>query len=228
MDAPTRLKVFTDKYPAIGPTFWMVSIQYFITMAVVGALWAVHYSLSQNTISDLGNSACGIYDARYVCSPGYTWMNTSFIVLGATMVAGSALIYQEFRKNVGTLIGFSFMAIAGLGTILVGLFPENTIGELHFFGALLAFLIGNLGLVILGFSLGVSKPFRFYTIISGAVSLVALALFASHNYFGLGAGTMERLSGHPQTIWLIVFGIYMSRDRFRNAALKSFKKFRLS
>jgi hypothetical membrane protein len=224
MDAANRIKVFTDKYPLIGPTFWIISIQYFIIQLIVALGWPLPYSFKFNTISDLGNTACGVYDSHYVCSPYFTWMNVSFIVLGATMIAGSSLIYQEFNKNKWNKIGFTFMALAGLGTILVGVFPENTISFLHFSGALLPFLLGNIALVIFAFSLGFEGKFKIYTLLSGIIALLALLLFITKNYLGLGIGGMERLVAHPQTVWLIAFGIYMSKDRFARAVKN--KRFR--
>jgi hypothetical membrane protein len=211
---PNRIKVFTDRYPLIGPTIWIISIQFFIIQFIVAAAWPVPYSFSQNAISDLGNTACGMYGPRFVCSPYFTWMNVSFIVLGATMIAGSTLIYQEFKENKANKIGFIFMALAGLGTILVGTFPENTIAFFHFAGALLPFLLGNIALIIFAFSLGFGNKFKFYTVASGVIALVALPLFLTHTYLGLGLGGMERLVAHPQTLWLIAFGVYMSKDRY--------------
>jgi hypothetical membrane protein len=228
MQAAKRIKVFTDKYPLIGPTFWIISIQYFVIQLVVALGWPVPYNFSLDAISDLGNSACGIYADRYVCSPYFTWMNVSFVVLGATMIAGSTLIYQEFRKNNANKLAFMFMALAGFGTILVGVFPENTIGYFHFTGALLPFLLGNIALIIFGFSLGLDGKFKIYTIASGIVALVALGLFTAHIYLGLGLGGMERLVSHPQTVWLITFGIYMSKDRFREIASKAASKLRIT
>jgi len=220
MEAAKRIKIFTDKYPLIGPTFWVISIQLFVIQYIVAHGWPVSYSITNNTISDLGNTVCGIYSDRYVCSPYFTWMNTSFVVLGATMIAGSTLIYQEFRENLASKIGFTLMALAGFGTILVGAFPENTIGFFHYAGALMPFLLGNIALLIFGFSLGLGFKFKIYTILSGVVALLALILFVTNNYLGLGIGGMERLVAHPQTIWLIVFGIYMSKDRFVKVAHK--------
>ena len=217
MNLIRRIRTFNDRYPLIGPTFWMLSLQYFITQWVAAYAWKTPFSLRLNTISDLGNTACGTYGGRYVCSPLSGWMNASFIVLGIFMIAGSGLIYHEFRRTRASKLGFNAMALAGLGTIVVGLFPENTIGALHFSGALLPFLIGNLGLIILGLSLELSKPLEYYTIISGGFALAALALFETKIYLGLGIGGMERLTAYPQTIWLIVFGLYMSRNHFRNS-----------
>ncbi|MBC3640997.1 hypothetical protein H8J56_27975, partial [Klebsiella sp. Kps] len=71
------------------------------------------------------------------------------IMLGITMAIGSLLIYHEFPRSRATLIGFSCMALAGFGTLLVGVFPENTVFLLHGLGAFLALGVGNASLVIL-------------------------------------------------------------------------------
>jgi len=209
-----RAQIFHDRYPLVGPTFWVISIQYYVTQLIVAADWPRPYSWANNAISDLGNTACGMYSGRYVCSPLHNWMNASFIVLGATMIAGSLLIYQEFRKSVASAVGFSFMALAGLGTILVGLFPENVNSTWHGLGALLPFLIGNVALVLFGRSLRLGPKLRAYTLLSGAIALAALALFYSGHYLGLGLGGMERVVAYPQTIWLIALGLYMSRSHY--------------
>ncbi len=215
-----RIKTFTDRFPLVGPIFWMVSLQFFIVQFFVAQQWIWGYSLLANTISDLGVTTCNDYNSRYVCSPLHALMNASFIVLGCTMVIGSVLIYHEFRRNRGTALGFGLMALAGLGTVLVGLFPENTNSALHIFGAALPFALGNVALIVFGLVLDMPRLFRVYTILSGAVALVALWLFVSQHYFGLGEGGMERLVAHPQTIWLILFGIYMTRNHYRTLRLR--------
>jgi hypothetical membrane protein len=223
-----RIKTFNDRYPFLGPVFWIVNLQYFIVQILVAGAWSTPYSIFRNTISDLGNTECGEYAARYVCSPLHGIMNASFIILGITMLLGSGLIYHEFKKSMATAIGFSFMAVAGAGIILVGLFPENSLAFFHALGAGLAFLIGNVALLVFALSLDVSIWFRVYTFVSGLVALSALILFVSHIYLGLGQGGMERLTSYPQTIWLIAFGIYMSKDRFSEMATRAAKKLRFS
>jgi hypothetical membrane protein len=215
MQASQMVKTFTDRFPFVGPIFWMASVQYLVVQLVVAAAWAVPFSLSQNTISDLGNTACGQYGKRFVCSPQHSLMNASFIVLGTTMMVGAALIYQEFKETDYSLVGFSFMGLAGLGSVLVGAFPENTVSALHILGAFLPFLIGNLGLLVLGLFLDIPKSLRYYTLASGAFGLVALGLFLTGHYLGLGIGGMERATAYPQTVWLIIFGVYMSSNHIR-------------
>jgi hypothetical membrane protein len=206
------IKTFSDRYPLIGPAIWILCVQYFIVQIIVAVDFKTAYSLRFNTISDLGNSVCGEYSRMYVCSPLHNLMNASFILLGVTMASGSLLIYQEFKEKTATLIGFSCMAIGGLGAIIVGLFPENTVSFLHTFGASLPFLLGNLALVIFSFSLAIPRILRYYTLLSGAIALIALTLFITQHYFGFGIGGMERLVAYPQTIWLVIFGIYISSN----------------
>jgi hypothetical membrane protein len=191
-----------------GPSLWIVSLQYFAVQIAVMLKFRPSFSMRNNTISDLGNTVCGIYDGRAVCSPLHILMNISFILLGFTMFFGAIYHYKIFKPTRANWLGFSALGLAGLGTALVGAFPENTVGALHFFGAAMPFFVGNAGMVLLSFSLDIPRPLRIYTFVSGAVALVALALFLSHHYLGLGAGGMERLTAYPQTLWLIIFGTH--------------------
>lgn len=214
-----RLQTFQLHYPLVGPVLWISSLQFFIIMLVVAMAWPTPYSVFDNTISDLGNTACGIYNERFVCSPLHNWFNASLIVLGLTMLSGSSLIYQSFKQSLGSRLGFTFMGLGGIGTMMVGIFAENTISGLHVLGAALPFTLGNLAIVILGYSLNMPKMLRIFTLVTGIVSLAALGFFVTRIYMGLGIGGMERLVAHPQTIWLIVFGLYVSRNRFGKAKL---------
>jgi hypothetical membrane protein len=214
--AGRRVKVFTDKYPLLGPLIWALSVQTLVVQFVVAQAWPQPYSWLHNLISDLGNSACGPFGTRYVCSPQNGLMNASFMLLGLTMAVGALLVYQEFQRSRTSLVGFSVMAIAGFGTILVGAFPENTIFFLHGLGAFLALGLGNASIVILALGLkGVRQDFRVYTLLSGLISLAAMVLFVLGIYLGVGPGGMERVVSYPQTIWLTLFGLYMTATRVR-------------
>jgi hypothetical membrane protein len=212
-----RLKGFTNRYPSVGPVIFMLSILYFLAQIVVGWVWNPPYSVIKNTISDLGNTACGTYRGAYVCSPRHDLMNAAFILLGVVMASGSLLLYQEFTERkrseqVAALIGFVCVGIGGVGAFLVGLFPENTISYMHITGAGLAIGGGNIGMLVLGLALPLPERLRGFMLFFGTISLIALVLFASHRYFGIGTGTMERIAAYPETIWLIRFGIYISRN----------------
>jgi hypothetical membrane protein len=142
-------------------------------------------------------------------------MNLAFVALGLLMVAGAPLVHQEFRERRLAVLGFAGMAIAGLGTVLVGLFPEDVNHTLHVIGAAGPFLVGNVALIILSCTLTMSMSVRASTGIVGGIGLVGLLLFAVGVDLGLGQGGMERVAAYPQTIWLIIFGLYMSTSHYR-------------
>ncbi|HSX29453.1 MAG TPA: DUF998 domain-containing protein [Candidatus Saccharimonadales bacterium] len=210
-------------YVLLGSIFWISSVQYFVIQLLVALAWQKTYSVLHNTISDLGNTVCGPYHGGFVCSPLHGWMNASFVALGLSMSLGSVLLYRQYSKNAMGVAAFGCMCLAGLGTMLVGLFPENTIGTLHVIGAALPFIIGNLALVLFGSALDIPRTLRYYTIISGFVALSALVLFITHTYLGLGAGGMERITAYPQTIWLIVFGSYSLHSYYKKSTYQKSK-----
>jgi hypothetical membrane protein len=132
------------------------------------------------------------------------------------MAVGSALLYHEFtqrapRERRTAMIGFGLMALAGLGAILVGFFPENVNSTMHIFGAFLAIGVGNVAIFALGAVLTLPESMRRSMLTFSTLSLAALVCFASHKYFGIGPGIMERLAAYPETIWLITFGLYVWR-----------------
>jgi hypothetical membrane protein len=122
-------------HPLIGFILFVSAIQYFAVQVVVASRWSSTFNLSRDTISDLGNTTCGSFNARFVCSPWHSLMNFSFLLLGVAMILGSLLVYPYFKQTRKTALGFSAIAIGGFGVILVGLFPENSISALHGIGA---------------------------------------------------------------------------------------------
>ena len=195
-----------------GPVLWILSVQYFAVQVVVASAFRGGYGWSANTISDLGNTRCASYGGRPVCSALHLLMNASFVVLGTTMLAGAALLGRELAGDgsAAAKLGFAGLGLAGLGTIVVGLFPENTLAGLHQAGAALPFVLGNLGVLLVGLSVRcLAAGVRVATVAAGAVGLVGLGLFLSHSDLGLGTGGMERVTAYPQDIWLIGFGGYL-------------------
>jgi hypothetical membrane protein len=150
-----------------------------------------------------------------VCSPLHSLMNVSFVVLGLAMIGGSLLVCRYTPTTRFQTVGYMLVAIGGVGAIMVGIFPENTIPALHGVGASLPFLVGNIGVLIVGFSLGGPVVLRAYTVLSGLVALIFLAFYASSHFLGLGEGGIERVVAYPQTVWLSVLGIYVIASKPR-------------
>lgn len=195
----------------LGALLWVSSVQYYIVQLLAAWRWpnGNDYSWANNTISDLANTHCGAYGQRLVCSPLHPLMNTSFVVLGITMITGAYIFGRNAPRRIASL-GYAGIAAGGVGTILVGLFPENTVSALHVLGAALPFIFGNLGMLVLGvYDKQLPKPLRAYTVLSGLVGIVALIIFMQQWYGPLGIGGLERIVAYPQSIWMIVYGAYM-------------------
>ncbi len=191
---------------------WVLNVQYFVVQLIVGATSTVPFSLTNNTISDLGNTVCGQYGSRLVCSPNHDLMNASFVIVGLTIIIGGVL-FARSSKNTWARCGFIGLVLSGIGTIVVGLFPENSPGNYHALGASLPFVVGNISLIILGLSLRLGKLSFWITTGVGLLSLVALILFMTHRYGPLGHGGMERIVAYPQTIWMIYYGVRQLKIR---------------
>ena len=206
-----------DAHPSFAPAIFTAAALWFLIQIIAAWVFSPSYSLVSNSISDLGETSCGGSYGDGMCSPRWWLMDyVGFLLLGLVMVVGSALLYHEFtqrapRERRAAMIGFSLMASAGLGAILVGFFPENVNSTMHILGAFLAIGLGNVAIFALGAVLTLPESMRRSMLTFSTLSLAALVCFASHKYFGIGAGIMERLAAYPETIWLITFGLYVWR-----------------
>src|ERR1051326_8396097 len=208
----SRIKTFTDRYPWLGPLGWMAAVSYFVVQVLVAEAWKnPAYSWLHNSISDLGNTAC----KHPVCSPRHAWMNGEFFVLGLIMATGAVLIYQEFtergpEERLRARVGLAMFVICGLGAIVVARFPENVSGTMHVVGAIPGIGAGTVGIFILARGLTLPERLRVPMLIVPPIAVLAGILFGLHIHLGIGAGTMERIAAYPETLWLIVFGFYIS------------------
>lgn len=214
-----------------GAWIWISALQFFVVQAVVQLSWTTPFSLANNYISDLGNTACAAYplgSASYVCSPWHAAMNASFIVMGATVVAGGTLLWRAFGADGMSVAGLALVALASPGYILVGMFPENANHPPHYLGAALNFVGANCGLIVLGAAMlarrgrtgrdpssaeQIAERTAAYTAASGTVGLAATALLVSGHFLGVGEGGMERIAAYPLPLWMIVTGIAFLRAR---------------
>jgi hypothetical membrane protein len=176
------------------------SIQFILALIIAEALYP-GYSIANNYISDLGVWG----------NPSAAIFNPSIIFLGITTIAASVYIKKYFHLGKG----FYIYAVAGVGSLGVGLFPENTlvisgVPILHSIFALLAFVFGGAAGL---FTYRITKsPFRYIALILGALTLVAFIVFlglGASAAFGIGAGGLERLVAYPAILGFISFGGYL-------------------
>jgi len=148
------------------------------------------YSISGNAISDLG------------VGPAALIFNSSIILLGLMILASSYFIQRAFRRPKFT----SLLVFTAIGTTGVGIFPEN-LGIIHLIVSLIAFLFGGLS-AIAAYRLQ-KPPLSYFSIIAGFITLLALVLFITGQFLGLGFGGMERMIVYPVLLWAIGFGGYL-------------------
>jgi hypothetical membrane protein len=202
-----------------GSFFYIIApLQYFLAQILVAWAWEPPYNWNTNYISDLGNTACGMFTLPhdvpgYVCSPYNLVMNISFVLSGVLLIAGTILLRRFWPQDKRSTTAFVLLLIAGVGRCIVGLVPENTILPLHSIAAL-NIPIASVAILFLG-----STAFRTHrslaisAVVASAIGLCATFLLgaAESGYdaalLGLGYGGMERLASYPMNIWMIAVGI---------------------
>jgi hypothetical membrane protein len=198
------------------------AVEFVVAMAVTQWGWNSSapygsYSLLHNYISDLGAVNCGAWPSgstHYVCSPWHLVFNAGIVALGLLLLLGVILIRTGFPARRSSSLGLGFLAIAAVGAIGVGLSPEDVNYYVHAGSAVVAFLFGNLALILLGVAMFRDTRwdgYRAYTMFSGLVGLVALFLYLGHAWGPLGVGGMERLIVAPLLLWAVVAGVHLAR-----------------
>lgn len=174
-----------DNRKLAGALLFVGSVQFLLGLIIAESLYP-GYSVSENYISDLG-----------VGSPALIF-NSSVFLLGVTVVAGAYFIQHAFGFRLFSVL----LTLTGIGAMGVGLFPE-TAGTIHGVVSLITFLFGGLS-AITSYKL-LKPPLSYSAVPLGALSLVALALFGSGVYLGLGWGGMERMIAYPTLLWAVGF-----------------------
>ena len=153
------------------------------------------YSVSNNYVSDLGancRTACTAVPSAYL-------FDISIALLGLLILVGAYYLNRAFHWRPATFL----IALAGIGALGVGLFPETT-GIWHSLFSLVVFLFAGLTAVVTArFQ---KRPLSYFSVILGLFTLAALLLYIGGEYLGLGPGGMERMVVYPVLVWSLGFG----------------------
>jgi hypothetical membrane protein len=193
------------KGTAAGVIFLIAATQFMLCLIIAEATYP-GYSVSGNYVSDLG------------VGPSALVFNSSVFLLGLLILFGTYFLRHTPKFKTEDIL-LLLMAIAAMG---VGIFtkdftlPHGAVSSAAFFFAGLA--------AIFSFQV-LKKPLSIISIILGAMTLTALALFSagmitsgsltsdiaynSNFYLGLGPGGMERMTVYPALIWLTGFGAHL-------------------
>jgi hypothetical membrane protein len=184
-----------------GAVLLLAALQFVAAMALVQLAYP-GYSDRTNDVSDLGGSH----------SPWALLFNASLLLLGSATIAGVILTRTAFRKGSSSKLGLGLLALAGLGAVGVGAFPEGT----RFHGSFteLTFLVSGFSLLFL--SLAMLRDtrwdgYRLFTFAAAIVTFLGLLLFGGPSNLGLGAGGAERVIIAPILLWGILAGLHLLR-----------------
>ncbi len=188
-----------------GVAIFVGAVQYAIFWILSEVIYSANvaggYSESANYISDLGANCPSGGGACYI-PPSALLYNSTIVVLGLLILVGAYFLYRAFHWKPGTVM----IALAGIGAIGVGVFPE-TAGILHPISSLIVFLFAGLSAIVTaGYQ---KKPMSYFSVILGFVTLAALLFYMAGEYLGLGAGGMERVVVLPVLLWAVGFGGHM-------------------
>jgi len=158
------------------------------------------YSVSLNTISDLG-ATCN----KGVCEffqPSSDIFNSSIVLLGFALFFFAYYLWKGSGSKSLSLFEF----FSGVGAVGVGVFNESY-GAAHvFFSAFTFFSIGIQALLVFKVA---KAPFSYISMVAGVITLIAIVLYGTDAYLGLGQGGMERMIVYPALIQGIAFGAYL-------------------
>ncbi len=153
-----------------------------------------------------GSLYAGYHETQVISDLGVgptAWLfNTSVFIFGiAVLISAYLLLNIGIQKHFSILIG-----LAGISASLIGLIPE-TQGVPHVIAAAMIFLCGGMSALI-GYQV-FRGPFSIISPVLGGITLIAIVLFASGNYLGLGIGGMERMIAYPLILWILGAGAYL-------------------
>jgi hypothetical membrane protein len=197
----------------VGALCWIATIEFFLAQGIA-RLAAIDYSVRDDDISLLGLARCGpflnpqTHQSVEVCSPLHGLFNGSLLLLGPLMLAGLILTRPAWPENRLARTALGLMAVGAVGPVLGGWFPADTNLVVHVAGAILYFLVGGLGIVLLGIALRhESRTGAMFSIACGGITFIAFVLYGRLIYLGLGRGGMERLAAWPLSLWFIITGV---------------------
>jgi hypothetical membrane protein len=204
----------------VGAIMWIAGpVLFLIAQLAAQSAWRTPYSWMANPLSDLGAVRCqrtgsGYPLPRYVCSPLHAVMNGSLVSLGVLLAGGVLLTAPCWGSGIASRGARGLLIAAALGSVLVGLVPEDVHLSVHLLGAVLGIGMGNCGFILAGL-IRRASPFGRLRPLTLPLSILAMAatvlLFTGH-IPASGFGGVQRLADYPLRCWMVIAGIYLLRE----------------
>lgn len=178
-------------------------VQFVLVEYIVSATWRGLYSYRNNFISELGISFCGPA-GDWPCSRLYVLMNSSIVLIGVALIAAGGSWYA-IRRIDGRAA--AFFIVAGAGGVIAGAVNQGVNYPIHSFGATALFLFGSFALVIAGGHRTLRREVRVIVTALGCTGLAGYLSYASGHEFGLGIGSMERITTYTLLVGILVLSV---------------------
>ena len=121
---------------------------------------------------------------------------------------------------------FAWALGVSVRSLLALVLENHNEAHLHTVGTAMAIGFGQAAILILGLVLRqIPDWLREFMLVTSLFVLLAGVSIAFKHSFGFGDGALERLAQYPESLWLILFGFYVSRDHFRNSKIENRFKF---
>ena len=172
-----------------GSLILIGAAQFVVGMMIAEALYG-DYSIRDNYISDLGVGSSALV------------FNGSIFLLGLLTLVASYIFWRVVHARLITIL----ILASAIGAMGVGIFTEDA-GVIHVIVSVVTFLFGGIS-AIAAYRLE-KVPLNYISVILGITVLVALALFGTGNFLGIGKGGMERMIAYPILLWAVAFGAYL-------------------
>src|SRR5579872_3748053 len=148
------------------------------------------YSVHSNTLSDL----------LAIGKPTSLIGEPVTFVIAVSWILGGYFLYRRYGKNLQLVLNI----LPGTGLLLAVLSPENVNIAIHSTGAVLAFTIGPIVMILAYRS--ITTVFRYFSLALGILSLIAVVLEFGAYYSAvvqqsLGPGGTERMIIYPIIVW---------------------------
>ena len=194
------------KSKVAGIVFIFGSLYYIIAEAISAAFFKASFidTYVFHTIS-----ALGIPNAK---SPLFWLMNSSFVLIGLTLIFGNFYMFKDFLVKRKTLF-YILTLITGVGVIIVGLIHGGNplTSGYHTLGAVMAILGGNILLVVISKSMAEFEIYQKVTLVLGVFGIVVFWIMF-FNVENIYMPVLERLSVYTLIIWSFLTGVYLLRN----------------
>ena len=198
----------------LGIGAWLVQPLYVAVELVVAAAASGAYSLRDDTISSLGQLACGPGHSSstvVVCSPYHVALDAAFVLFGLLRVLGAVLLHPRLAAGWTRTVATALWVVSGLCSASVGLAPVDRQPEVHALVAAPVFVLQPLAVLATADALRRTHGAVPSWVVGtgravGAVTLTAALAFGLFVGAGSWVGGLERLALWPAYLWLGAVG----------------------